>query len=282
MANSNINQRRNRFASLAVCHLKMELRTKKTVILARGLGTRLRAGASHANLNSEQTKIASLGIKTLMPLRGEKTLLEFIFENLQQAGFSEFCLVIGNEHQAIRDFCKRLNYKISFAIQEKPLGTADAVLAAENFADGEKFLVVNSDNFYSVNALRELHELNQTGLVAFSRKGLIEKSNISEEKIRKFAAVELDENGRLIKIVEKPEAVDENSYVSMNCWLFSPQIFEACRQIKPSLRGEFEITDAVQFAIDKLSEKFTAIYSNEGVLDLSSRTDVEKIADYFM
>ncbi len=258
----------------------MELKTKKAVILARGLGTRLRADFSDANLNSEQTKIASLGIKTLMPVRGDKTLLEFIFENLSKAGFSEFCLIIGDEHQAIRDFCAALNYKISFAIQEKPRGTADAVLAAEKFVGDELFLVVNSDNLYPFNALRELRELSQTGFVAFSRKGLIEKSNISEEKIKKFATVESDENGDLIKIVEKPETIDENSFVSMNCWLFSPKIFEACRQIKPSERGEFEITSAVQFAIENLGEKFTAILSNEGVLDLSSRADVEKIANF--
>lgn len=240
----------------------------------------MRADFSGANLTSEQTKIASLGIKTLMPVRGDKTFLEFILENLSKAGFSEFCLVIGNEHQAIRDFCALLNYDISFAIQEKPLGTADAVLAAESLSDGESFLVVNSDNLYPLNALRKLRKLNQTGFVAFSRKGLIEKSNISEGKINKFATVETDKSGHLNKIIEKPEMVDENSFVSMNCWLFSPRIFAACRQIKPSLRGEVEITDAVQFAIDNLSEKFIAVKSDEGVLDLSNRADVGKIEDY--
>jgi glucose-1-phosphate thymidylyltransferase len=252
----------------------------KAVILARGLGTRLRKHNSEAHLNSEQAKIASLGIKTLMHVRGDKTLLEFIFESLARAGFSEICLVIGREHQAIRDFCASLDYQISFAIQEKPLGTADAVLAAEKFCGGENFLVVNSDNLYPLNALRELRELGQTGLVAFSRKGLIEKSNISEEQIKKFAAIHLDENNCLREIVEKPEMIDENSFVSMNCWLFSPKIFDACRRIKPSKRGEFEITDAVRFVIENFGEKFTAIYSNEGVLDLSSRADVEKIADF--
>ncbi|HMS42488.1 MAG TPA: nucleotidyltransferase family protein [Pyrinomonadaceae bacterium] len=259
----------------------MDNTISKAVILARGLGTRMRADFSGANLTSEQTKIASLGIKTLMPVRGDKTLVEFILENLSKAGFSEICLVIGDEHQAIRDFCASLNYDISFAIQENPLGTAEAVLAAKSFSDGENFLVVNSDNLYPLNALRKLRELNQTGFVAFSRKGLIEKSNISEDKINKFATAETDESGHLIKIIEKPETVDESSLISMNCWLFSPKIFTACRQIKPSLRGEFEITDAVQFAIDNLGEKFIAVKSDEGVLDLSSRADVGKISDYF-
>ena len=81
----------------------------KVVILARGLGTRMRAEDSNSKLDWQQNEIAKLGIKTLMPIIGEKTLLDFIFENLSRAGFSEFCLVIGQEHQAIRDFCQKLN-----------------------------------------------------------------------------------------------------------------------------------------------------------------------------
>jgi glucose-1-phosphate thymidylyltransferase len=247
----------------------------KAVILARGLGTRMRADFSGANLTKEQAKIASLGIKTLMPVRGDKTLLEFIFENLTKAGFSEICLVIGNEHGAIRDFCASLNYQISFAIQEKPLGTADAVLAAEEFAGDDYFLVVNSDNLYPVNDLEKLRKLDSAGLIAFDRKSLIEKSNIGAEKINKFAVLEFDENGFLVKIVEKPET----SLISMNAWLFSPKIFTACRNIKPSRRGEFELADAVNFAIENLGEKFKAVFSSEGVLDLSSRADVESIGE---
>lgn len=252
----------------------------KAVILARGLGTRMRAGSSNANLDKKQTEIASLGIKTLMPVVGNKTLLEFIFESLNEAGFSDFCLVIGSEHKPIRDFCATLDYKISFAVQEKPLGTANAVLSAEKFAGGENFLSVNSDNLYPVNALRKLRELNQSGLIAFEKKGLIEKSNISEEKINKFAVVELDGENYLKKIIEKPETVEENSLISMNAWIFAPKIFEACRWIKPSPRGEFEIADAVLFAIEKLGEKFKAVKSDEGVLDLSSRADIQKVGEF--
>jgi dTDP-glucose pyrophosphorylase len=65
----------------------------------------------------------------------------------------------------------------------------------------------------------------------------------------------------------------------MNAWLFSPNIFEACREINLSPRGEFELTDAVNFAIEHLGEKFKVVFSNEGVLDLSSRADVEKLSE---
>lgn len=253
--------------------------TKKVVILARGLGKRMRAEDKNAKLDEKQSEIARQGIKALMPIVGEKTLLDFIFERFDEAGFTEICLVIGNEHQAIRDFCAKLNYNISFAIQEKPLGTANAVLAAEEFADNEIFLVANSDNLYPVNDLRKLRELNQAGLIAFDKQSLIKKSNIDEEKINKFAVLSFDSEGFLTKIIEKPEKTKENAYISMNAWAFSPKIFDACRNIKLSSRGEYELADAVTYAVQNLGEKFKAVYSNEGVLDLSSRADIEKVRE---
>ena len=252
---------------------------EKAVILARGLGTRMKAQNGRENLNSEQAKIANLGIKALMPIIGEKTLLDFIFESLNEAGFTEICLVIGEEHQNIRDFCACKPYKISFAIQAKPLGTADAVLSAENFVGDDLFLAVNSDNLYPVYALQKLSYLNQAGLIAFPRKELIAKSNISAEKIAKFAVIELDENDYLQKIIEKPVEVFDDALISMNAWTFSPKIFTACRNIKLSIRGEFELADAVMFAIENLGEKFKVVKSNEGVWDLSNRADIQTVAE---
>lgn len=251
----------------------------KAVILARGLGKRMRAENESANLDAKQAEIASQGIKSLMPILGDKTMLDFIFQNLSLAGFSEFCLVIGNEHQAIRDFCSKLDYNISFAIQEQPLGTANAVLAAEDFIKDELFLVVNSDNLYPVNDLKKLQNLNSAGLIAYNKQSLLEKSNIDEEKINKFAVLSLDEKGKLKKIVEKPDVTNKNAFISMNAWIFSSKIFEACKNIKQSSRNEFELADAVNFAIQNLEEKFIAVYSNEGVLDLSNRADIEKVRE---
>jgi dTDP-glucose pyrophosphorylase len=253
--------------------------TNKAVILARGLGTRMRKDNESAKLNQQQTEIAGQGIKALIPIFGEKTMLDFIFENLNDAGFTEICLVIGNEHQAIRDFCGKLNYNISFAIQEKPLGTANAVLAAESFANDDNFLVVNSDNLYPVNSLQALQKLDSAGLIAFDKQSLIAKSNIDEAKINKFAMLEIDKNNDLLKITEKPEITENNAFISMNAWLFSPKIFAAIREIKLSPRGEYELADAVNFAIENFDEKFKIIYSNEGVLDLSGRDDIEKVRE---
>jgi dTDP-glucose pyrophosphorylase len=89
---------------------------------------------------------------------------------------------------------------------------------------------------------------------------LIRESNISEDKINKFAVVEISELETLVKIVEEPDSVDDGEvFVSMNAWVFTPKIFEASDCTEPSSCGEFEITSAVQFAIERLGEEFKAI-----------------------
>lgn len=253
--------------------------TDKAVILARGLGTRMRADVPGADLTVEQARFADAGIKALIPVSAGKTLLESIVGNLRSAGFENICLVIGPEHDAIRAFCAEKRIDVSFVVQEKPLGTADAVLAAEAWIGPEElFLVVNSDNLYPIESLRILRETDRPALLAFDRDALISRSNIPEERIAKFATVELDDKGCLCRIVEKPAAVEPDAFVSMNAWLFAPLIFDACRRVEPSERGELELTSAVQYAIDELGAEFLAVKTSKGVLDLSSRTDVAAVA----
>ncbi|MEQ1761746.1 MAG: nucleotidyltransferase family protein [Pyrinomonadaceae bacterium] len=250
----------------------------KAVILARGLGTRMRADPASWELTENQQRIASQGIKALMPIVGEKTMLELIVERLYDAGLSELCLVIGPEHEAVRDFCSNKDLSVEFATQREPLGTADAVLAAESCINSnELFLVVNSDNLYPVESLRRLRAINRPGLIGFEREALIENSNIPADRIAKFATLEIDSEGYLTHIVEKPDVVEPGLLVSMNAWLFSPIIFEACRTIEPSVRGEYEIASAVQYAMSHLGERFAVVRSSEGVLDLSSRADIESV-----
>lgn len=254
--------------------------SQKAVILARGLGTRMRAETVGVVLTPEQERIAGAGIKALMPVTDGKVLLELILENLAAAGFREFCMVIGPEHAAIRDFCDSKDFNIKFAVQSEALGTANAVLAAQGcVAADELFLVVNSDNLYAVNSLRRLRGTNRPAMLAFEREALLKRGNIPADRIEKFATVEIGPSGLLRRIVEKPEQVHPGSFVSMNAWLFSPSIFAACRSIERSDRGEFELTAAVQYAIDK-GEEFVAVKAAEGVLDLSSRADIESVSKF--
>ncbi len=236
----------------------------------------MRSIVGDVELTEEQAQAANSGLKALMPLIGAKTMLDFIVENVTAAGSSNICLVIGPEHGAIRDFCASRKLPVVFAEQPEAKGTADAVLASKEFVGAENFLVINSDNLYPVDGLRRLRAANRPVLLAFDRANLIEQSNISADRVASFATVEIDAAGNLTSIVEKPETVEADSLVSMNAWLFSPEIFRACSAIGPSAeRGEYELTAAVQFAIDDLGVKFSAITTGEGVLDLSNRGDID-------
>lgn len=252
--------------------------SKKAVVLARGLGKRMRASNENIKLKSEQAQIVNLGIKTLIPIAKNRTFLDLITENLRQSGFTEICLVIGGEHNLLKDFCRKNG--LHYVIQKEPLGTADAVLSAQSFVKDDFFLSVNSDNLYPVSDLVELNKLDSAGLIAYEKQSLIKKSNIDEVKINQFAVLVFDENNHLSKIIEKPQKTEKNAFISMNAWKFSPRIFTACQNINPSLRGEFELSDAINFAIENFNEKFKTIYSNSGVLDLSNQSDIVKIQNF--
>jgi glucose-1-phosphate thymidylyltransferase len=256
----------------------------KAVILARGLGTRMRKEDDHAQMDDRQSAIAATGVKALIPI--DRPFLDYVLSVLAESGYREVCLIIGPEHQELRAYYENLDpmlLKISFAIQEKPLGTGDAVRAAEKFAGRDRFLMINSDNYYPAEACRDLRLWDEAALAVFERDAMIAQSNIPADRVVKFAAVEIDSDGYLKRIIEKPDektlaSLGNEIYLSMNCWLFGPKIFQACGAIKPSPRGELEITDAVQYAIEKLGEKFKVLKFAAGVLDLSSRSDIAPVA----
>lgn len=257
----------------------------KAVILARGLGTRMRRQDPEAGLNPLQAEVAATGVKALIPI--ERPFLDYVLSALAAAGYRRICLVVGPEHEELRRYYGEIlryqRLELGFALQEKPLGTADAVAAAESFTAGEPFLVINSDNYYPIAALESLRALQGPGLAAFSRAGMLEGSNIPPERLSRFAIVEVDEQGCLRRIVEKPDpgllaSLPEPVAVSMNCWRFDQGIFPACRAVTPSPRGELELPDAVQYAAEVLGQRFQVLLCDEAVLDLSSRADVEPVA----
>jgi len=254
--------------------------------MARGLGTRMRKSDETAVLDSKQSAVAGQGIKAMIPI--ERPFLDYVLSELADAGYSEVCLVIGPEHKLIRDYYQHTSpperIRIHFAIQEKPLGTADAVLSASEFTGEDHFLVLNSDNFYPVDALKALREIQCPGVALFDRDALVARSNVSEERILKFAVASIDTNGLLECLYEKPteniiRELGSPVYVSMNCWIFSPRIYEACREIRPSKRGELELSDAIQFSIDILKDSFKVLTFRAPVLDMSSRSDIIAVAE---
>jgi glucose-1-phosphate thymidylyltransferase len=261
--------------------------TDKAVILARGLGTRMRKADNDASLDATQSAAADTGVKALIPI--DRPFLDYVLHVLAEAGYRRICLVIGPEHQSVRDYYgKQLQtnrLSISFAVQEKPLGTANAVAAAEDFAADDPFLIINSDNHYPRDAVEGLRKLSQPGLAGFERESLIANSNIPADRINKFAIVAASPDGTMQRIVEKPDQATIDAFaakgpilLSMNCWMFTKPIFEACRNIKLSPRGEYEIPDAVQYTMDKFGLKYKVLSAHGGVLDMSSRGDIPLVA----
>ena len=258
----------------------------KAVIMARGLGTRMRKDDDAAAVTAEQAAVADTGVKAMIPI--DRPFLDYVLSELAGAGYRRICLVIGPEHDQLRDYYGgQLAYdrlRVEFAIQPKPLGTADAVAAVEDFAGSDPFLVINSDNYYPQDSLRALRELGECGLVGYDRRGMLDGSNIPHERLAKFAVVQSDEAGYMKQIIEKASeeqvaALPEPIAVSMNCWRFGPTIFQGCRNIPPSPRGELELPDAVQYTMEHLGERYKVVPCCEPVLDLSSRNDVAAVTE---
>lgn len=258
----------------------------KAVILARGLGKRMRAPDA-AQIASEQVQAAEAGMKAMIPLeRGGRPFLDYVLSALADAGVHRICLVVGPEHHAVRQHYSSLplhRIAIDFATQQEPLGTADAVLAAKPFAAGAPFLVLNSDNYYPVEVFRTLRELGQPGVAAFERQSLVREGNIPNERIRQYALLTIDADGYVARIEEKPDEIVETAarrevFVSMNCWRFDAAIFRACELVPRSLRGEFELPEAVQYGLDALGMRIKGVPFRAGVLDLTQRSDISSVA----
>lgn len=256
----------------------------RAVILARGLGTRMRRTDDAAQLDEKQAQMAASGVKALMDVG--RPFLDHVLSVLADVGVTEVCLVIGPEHEVLREYAARVTggrLTVTTAVQDEPRGTADAVAAAREFAGEQRVIVLNSDNYYPREALAALAAAPGSALVGFDRAALVELSNIPAERVRAFALVSQDEDRHLRDIVEKPDeqtlaAYGEAAPVSMNAWLFTPAIFAACDRIEPSVRGELEIIDAVRLLVAE-GERFTVTPVAAGVLDMSSRGDVAAVQE---
>jgi glucose-1-phosphate thymidylyltransferase len=243
----------------------------------------MRRADQGATVSGAQADVAATGVKALIPIG--RPFLDYVLDAVAEAGLSKIGLVIGPEHDAVREYYGTLapaRLHIDFIVQHEARGTADAVLAAEPWAAGEPFCVLNSDNYYPVSALAALAALDEPALVAFSRKGLLAEGQIDPARIASFAVLDLH-GDYLGRIIEKPDpatlaSLGTDLYVSMNCWRFDARIFDACRTVPLSPRGELELPLAVQHAMGGGQMRVRAIRTDEAVLDLSSRADIASVA----
>lgn len=259
--------------------------TEKAVILARGLGTRMQREDPAAPIGREREALAGRGLKALMPLAG-RPFLDYVVDSLLRAGLRHICFVIAPEADTMREHARRIEVaagvKIDCALQAEPLGTGDAVLAAEGFVGGDTFILANGDNLYPEAALKRLAGLSDANcwLAAFERDALVRHGNIAPERVKDFAVVTASEDGELLGIVEKPPDPEQyrrdgRLWLSMNLYRFTPDIFGFCRSISPDpQRGELELTAAVADLLASGKRDFRVLFCEGGVFDLTSRADI--------
>lgn len=250
------------------------------VVLAGGRGTRMRRVEGVNALDPAQSKMADRGLKMLIPFHG-RAFIEYLLDDLARAGIASACVVTGPHTTAVREHLERIASPVALrhATQPEPRGTADALRAAEPDVAGEPFLVLNADNLYAPSDLARLVGGDGCGLIGYSREGLL-RGGIPEARLGAFALIDVDATGALRDIVEKPDAATAAALgaapVSMTCWRFDARIFDACREITPSQRGELELPDAVRLLVGR-GVRFDVLYSDAPVVDLSTRADVARV-----
>ena len=257
----------------------------------------MKQDADAGALSATQAAAAAAGAKGMMPIGNPSTplgaggdtrpFLDYVLSALADAGCTEVCLVVAPDHRFIRDYYdgpgKPVRVRLTYAVQEIANGTARAVQAAQSFAGGAPILVLNSDNLYAPHVLRALIELDEPGLPGYARDALVQESGFPPERVISFAAIEVDDESYLTRIIEKPgreyfDAAGKHALISMNVWRFDERIFNACRDVPRSKRGEYELPEAVGLAVSR-GVKFRVVPAAGAVLDLSRRSDVALVSE---
>lgn len=257
------------------------------VVLARGLGRRMQEPDASASLDSAQGRAAAAGLKALIPVgdAGEqRVFLDYVLSALAEAGCRDVILVVAPEHACVRERYvpgRLTRLSVRFVVQPEASGTAHAVLAAEAAVGTAPFLVLNADNLYPIDVLKALVRLEGPGLPSFDRQALVDESDFPESRVAQFALLEVDDRGELRGIREKPspaelDAAGPHAPISMNVWRLDQRIFQPCRDVARSARGEYELPEAVGLAVAR-GVPFQVIPARGAVLDLSRRADIAHV-----
>ena len=204
----------------------------KGLILAGGSGRRLRP-------------ITHKTAKQLVPI-ANKPILHYVIEDLVGVGITDLGIVVGDTAKEIEKSVgngSQWNADITYIHQEEPLGLAHAVLISEPFLGQEKFIMYLGDNMFedSLHAVVEDFEKSSTNARLLLAK---------VDNPQAFGVAEVDEQGTIKGLVEKPEN-PKSDLALVGVYLFDSTIHRAVKAIEPSDRGELEITDAIQWMIDK-------------------------------
>lgn len=210
----------------------------KGIVLAGGTGSRL----------YPLTKVTN---KHLLPV-GSKPMIYYPIEKLTEAGIEEILIVTGTEHMGDvvnllgsgKDFGCRFTYKV----QDEAGGVAQALGLAENFCGDEPMTVILGDNIFEANLSEPLKAFDGTGAQILIKQ---------VEDPERFGVVELKDD-RIVGIEEKPEK-PKSDYAVTGIYMFDSQVFDLIKNLKPSKRGELEITDVNNHYIENGTMRYSVL-----------------------
>jgi glucose-1-phosphate thymidylyltransferase len=206
----------------------------KGIILHGGAGTRLRP-------------LTFTGPKQFIPV-ANKPISQYVLEDLVEAGITEIAIVLGDVYpEKVRDYYgdgSKFGANVTYVDQDEPRGIAHAVGLCKDFVGNARFVTYLGDNLLKGGVKKFVDRFSRDKKM----DTLILLTRVKEPQ--RFGVAEFDDEGKLIRLIEKPK-LPPSDYALAGIYFFAPVIFDAIQQLKPSWRGELEITEAIQSLLDK-------------------------------